>query len=75
MYWADHGPPHLHAIFENDEAIFNILTGEIIEGVMRARERRLLEGWINLRREALLDNWRRGQFLLPLERVPGPDDE
>jgi Domain of unknown function (DUF4160) len=75
MYWADHGPPHLHAIFGEDEAVFNILTGEIIFGALDARRRRMVQDWIDLRREPLLENWRRSQLMLPFERVPGPDDD
>ncbi|HVY03730.1 MAG TPA: DUF4160 domain-containing protein [Caulobacterales bacterium] len=74
MYWADHLPPHLHAIYGADEAVFDIQTGEVIFGDPARTARRLVQDWIALRREALLENWRRGQSMLPFERVPGPDD-
>jgi hypothetical protein len=74
MYWGDHPPPHLHAIYSGEEAILSITTGEIIEGYLSRRTYRLVREWIELRRPALLENWRRAENYLPLERVPGPED-
>jgi hypothetical protein len=74
MYWSDHPPPHLHAIYGGEEATVSILTGEIVAGSLSRRTLRLVREWIELRRPALLENWRRAQNLLPLERVAGPDD-
>ncbi len=75
MYWADHGVPHLHAIRGDQEAVFAIPTGELLEGEVSRRTRRLVTAWIELRRPALLENWRRGQIGVPFEKVPGPEDD
>ena len=32
MFWADHPPPHFHAIYGEYEAVIDILTSEIIQG-------------------------------------------
>jgi hypothetical protein len=34
MYWNDHNPPHLHAIYQGNKAIFEIRTGELLGGSM-----------------------------------------
>jgi hypothetical protein len=74
MYWVDHPPPHVHAIYGGEEATLSILTGEVVAGRLSRRTLRLVQEWIALRRGDLLENWRRAENLLPLERVPGPDD-
>jgi len=74
MYWGDHPPPHLHAIYGGEEAILSIETGEIIAGALSRRTHRLVREWIILRQAELLDNWRKAESFVPLERVPGPDD-
>lgn len=32
MFWADHPPPHFHAIYGEHEALIEIQSSEIIEG-------------------------------------------
>jgi len=32
MYWRDHSPPHLHAIYQGFEALVAIETGAVIGG-------------------------------------------
>lgn len=74
MYWGDHPPPHLHAIYGGEEAILAIESGDIVAGSLSRRTHRLVREWIALRRTELLENWRRAENFVPLERVPGPDD-
>lgn len=74
MYWADHPPPHIHAIYGGEEATISILTGEVTGGYLSRRTLRLVREWIDLRRPALLENWRRAENLVPLERVRGLED-
>lgn len=42
MCWRDHNPPHLHALYQGQEALFDISNGQIIGGLFRARPRGLL---------------------------------
>ena len=39
MYFlqAEHNPPHIHTIYGEDVAAFDISTGEILEGDLSAR--------------------------------------
>jgi hypothetical protein len=36
MYWLDHSPPHVHAIYQGFEALIAIETGEVIGGQFAA---------------------------------------
>ena len=68
-------PPHLHAMFGEEEAVFSIETGKVIVGKLGRKRRKMVSEWIALRRAELLENWRRGRDGLPFERVPGPENE
>jgi Domain of unknown function (DUF4160) len=48
MFWADHPPPHFHAIYGEYEAVINIMTAEIIQGQLPLRAHSLVAEWINL---------------------------
>ncbi|MCS7471474.1 DUF4160 domain-containing protein [Stieleria sp. ICT_E10.1] len=69
MYFADHNPPHFHAIYGSSEAAIAIETGEILAGNLPRRARKLIVEWIELHRDELLDDWRRatnGETLIPI---------
>ena len=53
----EHNPPHIHAIYQNNEAIFNIKTGEKSEGKFPIDKEKLVSAWIVVHREELLANW------------------
>ncbi|MGZ5152674.1 MAG: DUF4160 domain-containing protein, partial [Vulcanimicrobiaceae bacterium] len=61
MYYNDHVPPHFHAKYGNDEATIRIDTGEILEGYLSTRTKRLVEEWRLLHQTELLDDWSRAQ--------------
>jgi hypothetical protein len=56
MYYKDHMPPHFHAVYAGQEAIFD-LNGKIIEGGLPKNKRKLVEAWIILHKEELEANW------------------
>jgi hypothetical protein len=74
MFHRDHGPPHVHAKYHGSEAQVRISDGEIQRGFLSAIARRLVKLWVLRYREELQHNWRRGQALEPLERIPGLDN-
>jgi len=45
LYFADHAPPHFHAIYQGEEAVFSIQTLTLIEGTARPRVRSLVLEW------------------------------
>lgn len=75
MYFADHGPPHIHVEYQGHEALVAIADGSIIEGSLPTRARSLVQQWCVDHRQELEQNWSRAQALLPLARIPGADND
>ena len=69
MFWADHPPPHFHAIYGEHEALVNIETSEIIEGSLPLGARSLVMQWISLHHDELLEKWQLAKQLKPLGRI------
>jgi hypothetical protein len=59
MYYGpkEHGPPHIHAIYNDFEAVFKIDDGEISVGELPARQARMVQAWIEIHRDELNANW------------------
>lgn len=56
MYYDDHNPPHFHAYYNNNEAIFT-LDGKIIKGNFPNNKLKLVEAWSIIHKEELKANW------------------
>ncbi len=56
MYFDDHNPPHFHAAYQGDEATFD-LRGELLEGDMPAKQRKLIGAWAEIHHDELVGNW------------------
>ena len=57
MYFADHNPPHFHAIYAEHEALVRIDDGSIVRGDLPRTAAKLVEQWRTLHGEELLNNW------------------
>ncbi|MBO0937302.1 DUF4160 domain-containing protein [Fibrella sp. HMF5335] len=57
MYAKDHLPPHFHAVYNDDEAMFSIETGNVIQGDLPRKQIRLVKAWVELHREELMENY------------------
>ena len=60
MYFFDdkqHHAPHVHAECSGDEAVFAILTGEVLAGQLPSGKTRLVQAWIEIHRDELLADW------------------
>lgn len=75
MYFADHGPPHIHVEYQGHEALVVIATGEEIEGALPKRAAALVRQWCVEHRTELEQNWTKAQALQPLDRIPGADND
>ncbi len=69
IYWQDHAPPHFHAIYGSHDASVDISSGEILEGTLPRRARRLVRDWALQHSSELIDNWRRAQSGEPLSEI------
>ena len=57
MFYADHAPPHFHAVYQGEEIKVNINTLEVIEGDMTRRAQALVLEWAVLHRTELQQAW------------------
>ncbi len=75
MYFADHGPAHVHVEYQGHEALVGIADGELVQGALPRRVQGIVAAWCLDHRQELEDNWARAQALLPLSRVSGADND
>ncbi len=61
MYFADHNPPHFHAIYAEHEALVQIDDGSIVRGGLPKTAAKLVEQWRTLHRDELLADWELAQ--------------
>ena len=59
MYYVpkEHNPPHIHAIFQGEEAVFAVADGERTAGEFPGRQTKFVQAWIEIHREELLADW------------------
>jgi len=71
MYFADHNPPHIHAVFGEHQAEFDIYTLEIIRGTIPRQAYHRVVKWTLLHRKELEENWKKASNLeLPRQIIP-----
>lgn len=56
MYRDDHRPPHFHAFYQDEKAVFS-LDGELMEGRMPRKQCALIKAWAILHEDELRANW------------------
>jgi hypothetical protein len=69
MYFADHNPPHFHAIYGEHEALVAIADGTVIRGELPRTANKLVQQWLELRRAELEANWQRALVPEALETI------
>ena len=60
MYFFDnkkHNLPHIHAKYQNQEAVIQIPEGNLLEGSLASNKMKLIEAWIEIHKEELMANW------------------
>ncbi|MCX7727640.1 MAG: DUF4160 domain-containing protein [Chitinispirillaceae bacterium] len=73
MYFDEHNPPHFHAEFSRNKAIFDF-RGNIIRGDLQSKTAvKLVREWIDLHKDELEKNWNLAQNGLPLREIAGLD--
>lgn len=66
---SEHNPPHVHAIYGEDTAAFDVRTGKILDGYLPSRAASMVREWIAIHRESLVEMWETQEFkaLAPLD--------
>lgn len=71
MYFlqSEHNPPHIHAIYNDDVAAIDFMTGKVLEGSLPPKAMSMVQEWIGIHREDLKNIWETQEFknLPPLE--------
>ncbi len=71
MYFLqkEHNPPHIHAIYNDDVAAIDFITGELLEGYLPPKAMNMVLEWISIYRDDLKTIWETQEFkhLPPLE--------
>lgn len=71
MYFldADHNPPHIHAIYNEDAAEIEIATGKVLDGNLPAKALAMVREWVSINKDALNRMWETQEFtkIEPLE--------
>lgn len=60
MYFFDkkkHHKPHIHVQYQDEEAVFSIPEGELLEGHFKPKQIKLVQAWIEIHQEELMANW------------------
>lgn len=69
MYYDDHGCPHFHAYYGDDDASIAIDTLDVLEGRLPRRVLALLLEWAVEHRAALRANWMAAEAHAPLSAI------
>ena len=57
MYFADHAPPHFHALYGEEDVVIDIRRLAIIRGNFSPRAFGLLMEWASIHQDDLLAAW------------------
>lgn len=61
FYFNEHSPPHFHAIYGENEAIYEIQTLRVYAGDLPRRAHNMVLEWADLHRQELIECWARSQ--------------
>ncbi len=71
MYFLqkEHNPPNIHAIYNDDVAAIDFMTGNVLEGHLPPKALAMVREWISLHRDELKEIWETQDFknISPLE--------
>ena len=70
MYFADHSPPHFHAVYAEYEIVVGISPITVLAGSAPVRVRSMVLEWATLHQDELSDDWqrcRRAEQPLPID--------
>ena len=69
MYFGDHGPPHFHALYGEQEALVEIDSLAVLQGRLSPRAKSLVLEWASLHQTELRAAWKRASRLEPLGKI------
>ncbi len=73
MYFGkkEHNPPHFHALYAGQEALFDIKTLRVIRGELPRQAKALVLKWARLHQKDLIEAWKAcSETKLPKQIAP-----
>lgn len=70
FYYADHNPPHFHAVYAGQQVEVDIRTGDVLAGALPKRALRMVSEWAAQYRDELLTDWELAREGQPLNPIP-----
>ncbi len=67
--FGQHHAPHIHVMYQNEQAVFGIPGGELLEGSLQGRMLRKVRASIELYDEELQERWERAVRGEPITRI------
>jgi len=52
-----HNLPHIHAEYQEFEAVYSIPEGQVLAGELPRRQQNRVQEWINQHQDELMQNW------------------
>lgn len=68
MFYNEHNPPHIHAQYQDYEAVIEIESGKI-KGKFPRRALNLINEWIEIHKKELIENWILSEKRIPLKSI------
>ena len=62
IFFGDHPPPHVHAVYGEYNGLFNIDTLELIEGDLPKRAIKMIIEWATIYKNELMEMWKNQDF-------------
>lgn len=69
MYYNDHSPPHFHAEYGGEEALYEIDSLRVYAGHLPRRAHNMVIEWADMHRAELLEDWRLARESRPLQNI------
>ncbi len=60
MFFLDtqkHKAPHVHVRYQDDSAVLEIPSGDVLDGKIPGAKLKLLQAWIEIHRDELMADW------------------
>ncbi|MDR1085023.1 MAG: DUF4160 domain-containing protein [Deltaproteobacteria bacterium] len=68
MYYSDHNPPHFHADFQGQKAVFDF-DGNVLTGSFPPKKVSLVKAWVILHVDELIANWELAKLQQTLYKI------
>ena len=66
---TQHHLPHIHVKYQDENAVFSLPDGRLLEGSLQSSKQKLIQAWIEIHSEELLADWGLAQSGLPVFKI------